>query len=228
MKKVLVWDLPTRLFHWLLVAAFAGAYFSGETGGNWLIWHARFGFLIVGLVVFRLVWGFAGSTYARFTTFVRGPGSIKAYLAGQWQGLGHNPLGALSVIALLGLVALQVGSGLFAFNDDTGFSGPFYDLVSKVVGENATRLHHKIIDLLILLVGLHLGAIIYYTRVRKNNLLIPMITGHKEVTQGESAKGGGLVALIVALLIAAAAAYGASGIWVEKPPAPPPAETPAW
>lgn len=228
MKKVLVWDLPTRLFHWLLVAAFAGAYFSGETGGNWLVWHARLGFLIVGLVVFRLVWGFAGSTYARFATFVRGPSGIKAYLAGQWQGLGHNPLGAISVLALLGLVALQLGSGLFAFNDDTGFTGPFYDLVGKVVGDTATRLHHKIIDLLLILVGLHVAAIVFYTRVKKSNLVIPMITGRKEVSQGESARGGGLAALIVALLIAGGAAYAASGIWVEKPPTPPAATTPAW
>lgn len=228
MKKVLVWDLPTRLFHWLLVAAFAGAYFSGETGGNWLVWHARLGFLIVGLVVFRLVWGFAGSTYARFATFVRGPSGIKAYLAGQWQGLGHNPLGALSVLALLGLVALQVGTGLFAFNDDTGFSGPFYDLAGKLVGDTATWLHHKIIDLLIILAGLHVAAIAYYARVKKDNLVIPMITGHKEASQGESARGGGLAALIVALLIAGGAAYAASGIWVEKPPTPPAATTPAW
>jgi len=228
MKKVLVWDLPTRLFHWLLVIAVGGAWLSGETGGNWLVWHARIGFLIVGLVVFRLVWGFAGSTYARFATFVRGPQSIKAYLAGHWHGLGHNPLGALSVLALLGLAALQVGTGLFAFNDDTGFSGPFYDLVGKVAGDTATSLHHKIINLLIILAGLHVVAIAYYARVKKDNLVIPMITGHKEVNQGESARGGGLVALIVAVLIAVAAAYGASGVWVAKPPAPPAAETPAW
>jgi cytochrome b len=228
MKKVLVWDLPTRLFHWLLVAAVGGAYLTGETGGNWLVWHARLGFLIVGLVVFRLVWGFAGSTYARFTTFVRGPAAIKDHLAGKWHGLGHNPLGALSVLALLGLVALQFGSGLFAFNDDTGFTGPFYELVSKVTGDTATWLHHKIIDLLIVLVGLHVAVIVYYTRFKKDNLVIPMITGHKNVSQGESARGGSLLAFIVALLIAAGAAYAASGIWVAKPPPPAQVTTPAW
>ncbi|MGE5469855.1 MAG: cytochrome b/b6 domain-containing protein [Bacteroidota bacterium] len=228
MKQVLVWDLPTRLFHWLLVAAVGGAWLTGETGGNWLIWHARLGFLIVGLVVFRLVWGFAGSTYARFATFVRGPAAIKAYLAGQWQGLGHNPLGALSVLALLGLVALQLGSGLFAVNDDTGIAGPFYELVSKMIGDTATRLHHKIIDLLLILVGLHVAAIVFYTRFKKDNLVIPMITGRKKVSTGESARGGSLVAFVLALVIAAGAAYGASGVWVEKPPAPPAAETPAW
>ena len=102
MKSVLVWDFPTRLFHWLLVVAIAAAYISGDTGGNWMVWHGRIGILIVGLISFRLVWGVAGSTYARFGTFVRGPATIKAYLAGKWHGLGHNPLGALSALDRLG------------------------------------------------------------------------------------------------------------------------------
>lgn len=228
MKNILVWDLPTRLFHWLLVAAVAGAYFSGETGGNWLVWHLRLGFLIVGLIVFRLVWGFTGSTYARFATFVRGPAAIRQYLAGQWQGLGHNPIGAFSVLALIGLVAVQLASGLFSVNDDTGIAGPFYALVSNGLGETATQLHHLIIDLLIILVGLHVAAIAYYARVKKNNLLKPMITGHKDVSQGESARGGGLLAFIVAVFIAAAVVYGASGLWIQKPPPPAAVSTPAW
>lgn len=228
MKKVLVWDIPTRLFHWLLVAAVAGAYFTGENGGNWLVWHERLGILIVGLIAFRLTWGFAGSTYARFATFVRGPAAIKAYLAGQWQGLGHNPLGALSVLGLLALVALQFSTGLFAQNDDTGFAGPFYALVSSNLGNIATDLHHKIFDLLAALIGLHVAAIVYYSRIRKDNLLKPMLTGHKEVSTGESARNGTPGALIAALIIAFAAGYAASGAWVEKPPAPPPAATPAW
>ncbi len=224
MKKVLVWDLPTRIVHWLLVAAVAGAYFTGDKGGSWLTWHERLGILIVGLVAFRLAWGFAGSTYARFATFVRGPATIKAYLAGRWQGLGHNPLGALSVLALLALLALQFGSGLLAQNDDTGFAGPFYALVSEQVGEIATRLHHKVFDLLAVLIGLHVAAIAFYTHVRKDNLLKPMVLGKKEVGEGESAKGGGPRALFVALFVAVVAAYGASGAWVDKTP-PPPATT---
>jgi cytochrome b len=228
MKKVLVWDLPTRLCHWLLVAATTGAYFTGENGGNWLIWHERLGLVIVGLIAFRITWGFAGSTYARFANFVRGPAAIKAYLAGQWQGLGHNPLGALAVLGLLALVALQLGTGLFAQNDDTGFAGPFYALVSEHLGDIATRLHHKIFDLLAVLVGLHIAAIAFYTRVKKNNLIKTMLVGHKEVSAGESARGGGLGALIVALAISLAASYGASGAWVEKPPEPTGAAAPTW
>jgi cytochrome b len=228
MKKVLVWDLPTRLVHWLLVAAVGGAYFTGENGGNWLVWHERLGIFIVGLVAFRLAWGFVGSTYARFSTFVRGPSTIKAHLAGQWQGLGHNPLGALSVLALLALVTLQLSTGLFAQNDDTGFAGPFFALVSDKLGSVATRLHHKIFDVLAILVGLHVAAVVFYTRFKKDNLVKPMIVGTKTVGDGENARGGGFAPFIVALFIAAAAAYGASGAWVEKPLAPPPAATPAW
>lgn len=227
MKTVLIWDLPTRLFHWLLAAAVAGAYFTGETGGNWLIWHGRLGLLIVGLIVFRLVWGFAGSTYARFATFVCGPSTIKAYLSGQWQGLGHNPLGALSVLGLLCLVALQLTSGLLATNDDTGYAGPFYAMLSSSLGSLATRLHHKVFDLLAILIGLHVAAIMFYGQVKKEKLLKPMITGSKLVTDGESARGGGLLSFLIALSIALAAVYAASGEWIE-PPAPAAAEAPAW
>ncbi len=228
MKSVLVWDFPTRLFHWLLVVAIAAAYISGDTGGNWMVWHGRIGILIVGLISFRLVWGVAGSTYARFGTFVRGPATIKAYLAGKWHGLGHNPLGALSVLGLLGLVALQAGTGLFAQNDDTSFAGPFYALVSGPQGELATRLHHKVLDVLLVLIGLHLLAILFYTHVRKDKLLKPMLTGRKEVAAGESARGGGPLAFIVAVLVAGGITFAASGIWIDKPPPPPPAATPAW
>ena len=226
MKTVLIWDLPTRLFHWLLVAAIAGAYFTAETGGNWLIWHGRLGLLIVGLITFRLVWGFAGSTYARFSTFVRGPATIKAYLAGQWHGLGHNPLGALSVLGLIGLVTLQLATGLLATNDDTGFAGPFYAMVSSSLGSIATRLHHKIFDLLAILVALHVAAIMYYGHFKQDKLLKPMITGSKQVADGESARGGGLIAFVLALGIALAVVYVASGVWIEAPPVA--VETPAW
>jgi len=226
MKKVLVWDLPTRLFHWLLVAAVAAAYITGETGGDWLLWHTRLGFLIAGLIAFRLLWGFIGSTYARFPVFVHGPASIKAYLAGRWQGLGHNPLGALAVLALLAAVTLQITSGLFAISDDSGIAGPFHALVSDALGTLATRWHHWIFDILAILVALHIAAIVFYARIRKNNLLLPMLTGHKEVSAGESARGGGLLVTVIGLIVALAVTYAASGLWLESPAPPPPATVP--
>ena len=175
--RIKLWDLPTRVFHWLLVVAIGAAWDSGEIGGNWMVWHGRIGLLIVGLVAFRLVWGVIGSTYARFASFVRGPASILAYLRGQWHGIGHNPLGALSVLGLLTLLALQATTGLFAYNDDIGFGGPFYAAISSDLSATLTKIHHKLFDGLLVLVGLHIAAILFYTHVKKDNLVKPMLTG---------------------------------------------------
>lgn len=227
-KRIHLWDLPTRLFHWLLVLSIAGAIISGEIGGGLIDWHGKIGIFIVGLIAFRLVWGLLGSTYARFAHFFPTSAKLKAYLRGEWRGLGHNPLGALSVFGLLGLVAFQVLSGLVA-NDDISFYGPLFDLVSKDLSNRLTGLHHLASKLLLALIALHLAAIVYYAHVKKENLVKPMLTGWKESSAGESAKGGGLIALIVALGIAGAAVYAASGAWLPAPPVPTPAaETPSW
>ena len=226
-KRMRLWDLPTRLFHWLLVAAVAAAMVSGQLGGGLIDWHGRIGLFIVGLIVFRLVWGLCGSTYARFTQFFPTPAKVRAYLRGEWQGEGHNPLGALSVLGLLGLLTVQVVAGLFA-NDDIAFVGPLYDLVGQNLSNRLTGLHHLAANLLIALLVLHVAAIAYYGHFKKQKLVKPMITGWKE-GEGESARGGGVIAVLVALAIAAAAVYGASGSWLPAPPPPPPAaETPSW
>jgi len=227
-NRILVWDLPTRLFHWLLALGVGAAIVSGEVGGKWIDWHGRIGLAILGLVVFRLVWGMVGSTYARFGHFFPTPAKVRAYLKGDWRGHGHNPLGAFSVFALLGVLLLQVGSGLFA-NDDISFFGPLFDLVGQQLSNRLTGLHHLAGKVLLLLIGLHIGAIAFYARVKKDNLVKPMLTGWKEADHGESATGGGLLALVLALGLAAGAVYGASGLWLpEPPPAPPAAETPNW
>lgn len=224
MDRFRVWDLPTRIFHWALALCVVGSFVTVKIGGNAMVWHGRIGVTVVGLLVFRLVWGFLGSTYARFSQFVRGPDAIKAYLRGQWQGAGHNPLGALSVLALLGVLALLVATGLFA-NDDIAFEGPLYALVGKEFSDRVAGIHRLIEPLTILLVLAHLGAIFYYVRFRKESLIRPMITGWK-AGAGEAAKGGGVAAFCVALAIALAAAYGASGAWIQPPPSP--AATPNW
>ena len=115
-----IWDLPLRLYHWLLAVAVSAAIVTGELGGGLIDWHGRIGLFVLGLLVFRLLWGFVGTTHARFSQFFPTPGKLLAYLKGQWQGHGHNPLGALSVLALLGVLATLVGAGLFA-NDDIAF-----------------------------------------------------------------------------------------------------------
>lgn len=234
MNRLHIWDLPTRLVHWLLAASIAAAIVTGEIGGNLIDWHGRLGLLIVGLIVFRLVWGFVGSHTARFSTFLRGPAAIKTYLRGEWRGIGHNPLGALSVVALLTLVALQVSTGLFT-NDDISFQGPLADLVSKELSDKLTGVHKAFITLLIGLVLLHIAAIVYYLRVKKENLIKPMLTGWKEshpeeVAEHHARPRGSLAGAIVALALAGLAVWGASGIWQAAPPPPPPAatSTPSW
>ncbi len=172
------------------------SFVSGKIGGNAMDWHGKFGLAILGLLTFRLVWGIVGSTYARFASFFPTPASVLAYLRGQWRGVGHNPLGALSVFGLLGLLAFQVASGLFG-NDDIAFRGPLYDLIGKDLSDRLTGLHKLSVNALIALVVLHLAAIFFYIRIRKNNLLKPMLTGWQDVEpgQGTSATGGGPIAL---------------------------------
>ena len=226
MARIRVWDLPTRAFHWLLVLCVVAAFVTVKIGGNAMVWHGRIGLAVVGLLVFRIVWGFAGSTHARFSSFVRGPAAIRAYLRGDWHGEGHNPLGALSVLALLGVLLALVSTGLFA-NDDIAFEGPLYALVGKELSDRARGIHHLFEPLVLLLVFLHVAAIAFYVRVRKETLVMPMITGWREGS-GESARGGGPVAFVVALAIALAAVYAASGAWLPAPPPPPAGEAPNW
>ncbi|WP_126444254.1 cytochrome b/b6 domain-containing protein [Sulfuricystis multivorans] len=218
--RTYVWDLPTRLFHWLLVICVVAAFVTVKIGGNLMVWHGRLGLAILGLITFRIVWGFVGSTYARFATFVRGPAAIRAYLAGKWQGLGHNPLGALSVLALLGCLALQAGTGLFA-NDDIAFEGYLYPLVGSALSTRLTGIHQLLEKGLLLLVTLHVGAIAFYARVKQQNLVKPMLTGWAEGQSGESARGGGPIVFLVAVLIALAVVWAASGVWLPMPATPP-------
>ncbi len=221
-RTIRIWDLPTRLFHWLLLLLVVAAFVTGWLGGNLIEWHGRAGIAITGLLAFRLVWGFVGSTYARFAHFVPGPGRLLAYLRGQWQGLGHNPFGALSVLALLSILIFQAVSGLVS-NDDIAFEGPLYALVSKSTSDSLSSLHRQNFWIIIALVSVHVLAILFYARVKKDNLVKPMITGVKEVEDPalQSARGGGLVAFIVALALTAGVLYVATGSFIEPPPPPP-------
>ena len=226
-QRIRLWDLPTRLFHWLLAGLVVASFVSGKIGGNAMDWHGKFGLAILGLLAFRLVWGFAGSTYARFVSFLPTPAKVLAYLRGQWRGVGHNPLGAFSVFGRLLLLAFQVGTGLFG-NDDIAFRGPLYELIGKDLSDRLTGLHKLSVNVLIALVTLHIVAIAFYVRVKKDDLIRPMLTGWKEVAPGEgaSASGGGALPLAVALLVAVTTVYGGSGVWLPTPP-PPPVSAPA-
>jgi len=227
--RIRVWDLPTHLFHWLLVAAVAGAFVTAKLGGNAMPWHGRIGLFIVGLLVFRLVWGFVGSTHARFASFVRGPAAIRDYLAGRWQGVGHNPLGALSVLALLGVLVIQAATGLFS-HDDIAFSGPLARLLESDCVSDLSSVHRSLEPVLIVFVVLHIAAIAFYARVKKHDLVVPMITGWTEGDESQSAQGGGALAFIAALAIAIAAVIAVSGVLLPEPPLPEvnPANAPDW
>jgi cytochrome b len=182
MAKIRVWDLPTRLFHWLLMAAIIGSFVSVKIGGNAMIWHGRFGFVVLTLLIFRLAWGFVGPSYARFAQFVKGPGAVLQTLRGQDPNpVGHNPLGALSVLAILLLFLAQALLGLFT-SDEIFYDGPLVRHVSNDMVEWAGRLHRYNEWVLLGLIGLHVTAIGFYHWVKKKNLVGAMITGDQVVS----------------------------------------------
>ena len=186
MKKIRVWDLPIRMFHWMLVVLIATSIITQEIGGNAMDWHFRAGYAVLALIAFRLIWGLIGTRYARFSDFIHGPSTIIAYLRGSGAGStekyhGHNPLGSLSVFALLGVILIHVLSGLFA-NDDIASEGPLVKFISKDLSDSFTWFHTEVSAWVIyFLIGLHLLSIAYYYVGKKKNLVTPMITGDKQI-----------------------------------------------
>jgi len=176
---VRVWDLPTRLFHWALAICVVLGIVFVKIGGNAIQWHAYCGYTALALILFRVIWGFVGSWHARFANFIPSPSKLIAFLRGQVDdGLGHNPLGALSVIALLIVVLIQALTGLFT-DDDIFFQGPFARYVSNSTVALFTSIHRFNQYLIFVLVGLHIAAISYYYFVKRENLVGPMVTGDK-------------------------------------------------
>ncbi|MFO1218865.1 MAG: cytochrome b/b6 domain-containing protein [Burkholderiaceae bacterium] len=184
LRPVRVWDLPTRLFHWLLALAVAAQIVTGHVGGAAMTWHFRIGYCVFALVGFRIVWGLVGGRWSRFSSFLYAPATVMRYLRGDHRPgdhfhVGHNPLGMGSVLAMLALLALQIGTGLLA-DDEIANVGPLNRFVSSAFAHGATVWHKgpgKAI--LIVLVALHVGAIVYYRVRRAQNLVQPMITGDK-------------------------------------------------
>ena len=150
--SVYIWDWPLRLFHWLLVLAVIGSFATGKLGGNLTDWHARLGGLMLGLLVFRLIWGFIGTTHAKFVNFFPTISRLTQYFKGEWQGVGHNPGGALAIIALLATLTTLVATGLFA-NDDIGFEGPLFHLIDKELSDKLSGWHATLVNILIGLVA---------------------------------------------------------------------------
>jgi cytochrome b len=176
-----VWDLPVRLVHWLLAALIAFSWWS--VTNHHTDWHIWSGCAILTLLIFRLLWGVVGSSTARFASFVRGPRAISDDLRGRWRGIGHSPLGALSVLALLLVVAVQVGLGLLAQDEDGIYAGPLSRLISSDASDRARDLHESWFNVILALIVLHVAAIVYY-RLRGRKLTLPMITGRAPLTPG--------------------------------------------
>lgn len=213
--RIRLWDWPVRLVHWSFALLIPAMWWTAEEG--MMERHSQLGMLLLVLLVFRLLWGLVGSESARFASFVKGPAAVIAYLRGQGAAKpGHSPLGALSVVALLTLLAVQIGLGLFAQDVDALFSGPLNHLVSYETGDAAREWHEVSFNLLAALIAVHLAAIAFYHFVRRDNLVGPMVTGLRTVPPGTRAPAPG--SALAALLCLAIAVGLGWWIWSGAPP----------
>lgn len=209
LQPVRVWDLPTRSFHWLLAACVLCSVVSAKIGGNAMVWHFRLGYVVLTLLAFRILWGLVGGRWSRFASFLHAPSTVLRYLRGQAQpnehlDVGHNPLGAFSVFAMLALLAAQVGSGLFA-DDDISNTGPLIKFVSGATSSLLTNWHKNYGQwLIIALVLLHVGAIVFYLVRKRQNLVGPMLTGDKQLLAQVPASVDHLRSRALALVLLAA------------------------
>lgn len=213
-----VWDLPTRVFHWLLVCCIIGSVVSSQIGGNAMAWHFRFGFTIASLLLFRLVWGLIGGRWSRFSAFLYSPATMVRYLKGDSRpehAIGHNPLGAASVFAMLVVLVAQVSTGLFS-DDEIAAVGPFAKFVSNATVSSATSYHTTIGKYLLLaLIVLHLAAIAYYALAKRQNLVPSMVSGDKTLPGAPLAGSrddatSRIAAAIVLIACASLVAWGVS------------------
>lgn len=204
--KVRVWDLPTRLFHWTLAACVVASVASAKIGGNAMEWHFRIGYAVFTLLAFRLLWGIVGGRWSRFGSFLYRPSTLRRYLRGgsradEHHEVGHSPLGALSVFALIALLSAQVGSGLFA-DDEIASAGPMVKFVSGATSSLLTSWHKSFGQwLVIVLVLLHVAAIVAYRLRGGRDLVTPMVTGDKWLSAGVPASADTLATRGLALLL---------------------------
>jgi len=215
LQSVRVWDLPTRLFHWVLALTVIGSLVSSQIGGNAMVWHTRLGLVVLALLIFRLVWGFAGGYWSRFSSFLYGPRSVTAYLRGDGgpggrYDIGHSPVGSLSVWALFGLLFVQVATGLVV-DDEIATTGPLNRFVTNATASTAGSWHTEFGKwLLIVLVIAHTAAVLYYLWRKKQNLIGPMVHGDMPLPPGTPASAddaGRRWAAAVTLAAAAALAW---------------------
>ena len=211
MHAVRVWDLPTRVFHWALALAVVGQLITGSLGGELMPWHFRLGYTVLSLLLFRIIWGVVGGRWSRFRAFVYAPATVWRYLRGQGRpehAVGHNPLGAGSVFAMLFFLLAQVGSGLIS-DDEIAASGPLAKFVSNDTVSQATWYHAEVgKPVLIVLVLLHVAAIVFYAWKKKQNLVTPMLLGDKLLPTRQPSSRDDAVTRTVALLVFSLCAAG--------------------
>ncbi len=222
----LVWDLPLRLLHWLLVLSIAGSWITIKVGYDWVQMHIYLGYFTLGLLLFRVLWGFVGPRHARFGQFLRGPRATWRYARSLGQrdsppSVGHNPLGAWMVMAMLAMLVFQAVSGLFA-SDDILYAGPYNGAVTQGLADRLTRLHKQNFNLLIVsATALHLLAITYYAWHKRQNLLRPMLSGRKPVQlvpAGQAIESSRVGRALLLAVLCAIAVYLL--ISMAPPPAP--------
>lgn len=206
LNTVRIWDLPTRLFHWLLLVCVAGLFATAYVPGASIDVHARFGYGVLALLLFRLLWGLVGGHWSRFRNFLPTPSAVAAYLRGRGRDdcpPGHNPLGALAVLAMLLALAVQVATGLIS-DDEIAFTGPLNRFVSTAQGLSAMSWHKGWGQWLIVgLVTLHVAAIAFYAVVRRDNLVRAMVGGDKVMAVPAVASRDTLGSRLLALGVAA-------------------------
>lgn len=210
--KVRVWDIPTRLFHWSLAVLVSVSIYTGLDGGfEEMDYHMLSGYGILALVTFRIAWGFVGGHYARFFTFLP-PAQIVPYTRSlfkreQAPSAGHNPLGGLSVVAMLLVLLTQAVTGLFA-NDDLFLEGPLVHRATDEFSDTMTTIHHYSSDVLYVLIGLHLLAIVFYELFKRQRLILPMLTGRKQLQAPELNELGLVRELLSSLVLISVLAGG--------------------
>jgi cytochrome b len=208
-----VWDLPTRIFHWALAFSVVCLIITGFSGGNAMLWHFRFGYCVLTLLIFRLIWGIIGGKWSRFASFIYSPSSIIHYLKGHGNPLhsvGHNPLGAFSVFAMLALLLAQVATGLVS-DDEISAAGPLTKFVSNATVLLASGYHVTLGKILVIsLIIMHILAILFYFYKRRENLIKPMLNGDKllpKFTPASTDTATTRILALVILTICAAAVY---------------------
>lgn len=233
--KRLVWDLPLRVFHWLLVLSIAASWYTAENSEEYVTYgdnvvsytqiHFWLGYWALGLIIFRVIWGFVGPQHARFTHFLKGPRKVFTY-AGKFfhrdspASIGHNPMGGWMVVLMLLMIAAQAIAGLFMIDNTEIYAAPFHPSVAPELAGKFSSFHHINFDVLLWVMGLHVVAIVFYLLYKRQNLVRAMFTGRKPaelVPTEHGINGSQLVKALIVALVAAGTVY----LVLEQAPPPP-------